>query len=328
MKRLPPEKVANAVEFGKVAVLMGGWSAEREISLVTGKAVLQALLNRGVDAHAVDPKDGFKRTLLNGDFDRAFIALHGRGGEDGTVQGALEFLQLPYTGSGVLGSAINMDKVRSKQLFEAHGLFTPKYFTVESIEQLHEAAAQLEYPIAVKPAHEGSSIGLSKVSESGGLAEAWAIASTHDSHVMVERWIDGDEYTAAVVDGRVLPMIRIETPNEFYDYEAKYFSDNTQYFCPCGLSDEREADYAEQVLTAFNATSARGWGRVDFLTNQEGQAYFLEVNTVPGMTPSSLVPMAARQLGYSFDELVWRVLETSMVEPGLSNKVLAKSDAN
>lgn len=314
MMRLPPERVSNPADFGKVAVLMGGWSAERDISLITGKAVLKGLLARGVDAHAVDPKESFQDTLQGGDFTRAFIALHGRGGEDGTVQGALEFLQLPYTGSGVLGSAINMDKVRSKQLFEAHGLLTPKYFTVESLDDLKAAVSQLDYPVAIKPAHEGSSIGLSKVTQASELSEAWAVASTHDSQVMVERWIEGSEYTAAVIDGRVLPMIRIETPNVFYDYEAKYFSDNTEYFCPSGLASELEEGYAKQVLTAFNATSARGWGRVDFMTDADGNAYFLEVNTVPGMTPTSLVPMAARQLGYSFEELVWRVLETSMGE--------------
>lgn len=312
MNRLPHCRISDPLDFGKVAVLMGGWSSERDISLLTGKAVLGALIKRGVNAHAVDPADGFQSTLIDGKFDRVFIALHGRGGEDGTVQGALEFLQIPYTGSGVLGSAISMDKVRSKQLFEACGLHTPRYFLAETAADLPMIAAQLGFPLAVKPAHEGSSIGLNKVSDQKQLEEAYAIAATHDSNVLVENWIDGGEYTAAVLDGHVLPLIRIETPNTFFDYEAKYFSDDTRYHCPAGLPVEEEQRLAEEVLTAFNATSARGWGRVDFMLDENSTAFFLEVNTVPGMTSHSLVPMAARQLGYDFAELVWRVLETSV----------------
>ncbi len=315
MKRLPAQKIKDPVEFGKVAVLMGGWSAEREISLMSGNAVLAALVSQGVDAHAVDPSEDFQTALKEGGYTRAFIALHGRGGEDGTVQGALEFLQMPYTGSGVLGSAISMDKVRSKQLFAASGLATPGYFLLESAEELALAADQLGYPLAVKPAREGSSIGLSKVTRLDELHKAFDVAKTHDKQVLVEQWIEGPEYTAAVIDGLVLPMIRIETPNVFYDYEAKYFANDTQYHCPCGLDPDVEAEYARQVLIAFNATSARGWGRVDFMTDDAGKAYMLEVNTVPGMTSTSLVPMAARQLGYTFEQLVWRVLETSVIEP-------------
>ncbi len=329
MKRLPPLKVKDPVEFGKVAVLMGGWSAEREISLMSGNAVLKALLSKGVDAHAVDPSDDFQSGLKEGGFDRAFIALHGRGGEDGTVQGALEFLQMPYTGSGVLGSAISMDKVRSKQLFAASGLATPGYFLLEKADELAPAAEKLGFPLAVKPVREGSSIGLSKVRSVEELLHAFDVAKTHDSQVLVEQWIEGPEYTAAVVDDLVLPMIRIETPNVFYDYEAKYFANDTEYHCPCGLDPDVEADYAEQVLKAFHATSARGWGRVDFMTDDAGKAYMLEVNTVPGMTSTSLVPMAARQLGYTFEELVWRVLETSVLEADvLENGVTEPAENN
>lgn len=319
MKRLPPAKVSDPIEFGKVAVLMGGWSAEREISLKSGHAVLKALRNAGVDAHAVDPSDDFQTELLKGGFDRAFIALHGRGGEDGTVQGVLEFMHMPYTGSGVLGSAISMDKVRSKQLFAACGLATPGYFLLEQAEDLEPAARQLGFPLAVKPAREGSSIGLSKVSKPEELAAAFEIAKTHDSQVLVEQWIEGPEYTAAIINERVLPLIRIETPNVFYDYEAKYFADDTQYHCPCGLDEDVEAAYAAQALKAFHATSARGWGRVDFIAGEDGTAYMLEVNTVPGMTSTSLVPMAARQLGYTFEQLVWRVLETSLIDAEASD---------
>lgn len=314
MSALPPCKVSNARDFGKVAVLMGGWSAERAISLQTGEAVLAALLAKGVDAHAVDPRDDFQQALKAGQYDRAFIALHGRGGEDGTLQGALEFLDLPYTGSGVLGSAISMDKVRTKQLFEASGLDTPGYFLLEDSTQLGAAADQLGYPLAVKPAREGSSIGLTKVTQPSELSAAFELAKVHDREVLLEQWIEGPEYTAAVIGEQVLPMIRIETPKEFYNYEAKYFSNDTQYHCPCGLDEATETRYAQQVLQAFKATSARGWGRVDFMTDDSGKAFMLEVNTVPGMTGSSLVPMAAKQLGCSFEELVWRVLETSLID--------------
>ncbi|NNF17918.1 MAG: D-alanine--D-alanine ligase [Gammaproteobacteria bacterium] len=304
----------DASQFGKVAVLMGGWSAERDISLLTGSAVLRALLAQGVDAHKIDPQEGFQRALLDGGFDRAFIALHGRGGEDGTVQGALEFLGIPYTGSGVLGSAICMDKVRCKQLFEAHGLQTPGYFLAASLADLEHIATRLGFPLAVKPAHEGSSIGLNKVDDFAALKEAYAVAVTLDSQVLVEQWIDGPEYTAAILGERVLPMIRIETPNLFYDYEAKYVSEDTRFHCPCGLPGDVEERLAEDCMTAFTAASARGWGRVDFMLDDTGAASFLEVNTVPGLTSHSLVPMAARQLGYGFDELAWRILETSLVE--------------
>lgn len=314
MKSLPPLKLSDARDFGKVAVLMGGWSAERAISLQTGEAVLEALVKKGVDAHAVDPRDDFQRALKKGQYDRAFIALHGRGGEDGTLQGALEFLGMPYTGSGVLGSAISMDKVRTKQLFEACGLDTPGYFLLEDAEQLEDAATRLGFPLAVKPAREGSSIGLTKVTQASELRPAFDLARNHDRQVLIEQWIEGDEYTAAVIDGHVLPMIRIETPKVFYNYEAKYFSNDTQYHCPCGLDEAAEAEFARQVLSAFEATSARGWGRVDFMTDDSGKAYMLEVNTVPGMTSTSLVPMAAKQVGCSFEELVWRVLETSLIE--------------
>ncbi|MEM7083675.1 MAG: D-alanine--D-alanine ligase [Pseudomonadota bacterium] len=309
---LPPLRIQDPAEFGKVAVLMGGWSAERDISLQTGTAILAALRSRGIEAQTVDPRDSFQAALQDGGYARAFIALHGRGGEDGTVQGALELLQIPYTGSGVLGSAISMDKVRSKQLFEAAGLATPGYRLVRFADELDDAAAALGFPLAVKPAREGSSIGLNKVTRADELRRAFDAANALDTHVLLEQWIEGPEYTAAVMSGVVLPMIRIETPNVFYDYEAKYFSNTTQYHCPCGLDPDTEARYAQDVLNAFEATSARGWGRVDFMTDSNGSALMLEVNTVPGMTATSLVPMAAKELGCSFEELVWRVLETSL----------------
>ncbi len=304
-------QVSSAEDFGRVAVLQGGTSAEREISLMTGAAVTAALVRRGVAAIAVDPADGALHELLAGHFDRVWIALHGGGGEDGTVQGALTTLGLPYTGSGVLGCALAMDKYRSKLVLEAAGLPTPKWMMLDSPARLDEVADVLGLPVVVKPASEGSSVGMSKVELATELEAAWQSARQHDQNVLVERWISGGEYTAAVVQGQVLPMIRIETPRSFYDYEAKYFSDSTQYFCPSGLAPEREAEFADMCAAAFSALGCSGWGRVDFLLDQYGKPYILELNTVPGMTDHSLVPMAARQAGIDFEELVWRILETS-----------------
>lgn len=303
--------VQSAQEFGRVAVLQGGTSAEREISLLTGAAVTAALVRRGVDATAVDPADGPLHELLEGHFDRVWIALHGGGGEDGTVQGALSTLGLPYTGSGVLGCALAMDKYRSKLVLEAAGLPTPKWMMIDAPSRLDEVVERLGLPVVVKPAGEGSSVGMSKVEQATDLEAAWQTARRHDQNVLAERWISGGEYTAAILQGQVLPMIRIETPRSFYDYEAKYFSDSTRYFCPSGLAPERESEFAGMCAAAFSALDCSGWGRVDFLLDEYGKPYILELNTVPGMTDHSLVPMAARQAGIDFEELVWRILETS-----------------
>ncbi len=313
---LPPLRITDPHAFGKVAVLMGGWSAERDISLMSGEAVLAGLRRRGVDAHKVDPRDGFQQVLLEGHFDRAWNALHGRGGEDGTVQGAMEMLGLPYTGSGVLGSAIGMDKVRSKQVFQSEGLGTPEFAVIREGDAPGPCAERIGYPMAVKPAQEGSSIGMTRVDAESGLADAIAKAREYDRTVLLERWIEGPEYTAGILGQVVLPLIRIEPTNEFYDYEAKYFSDETRYVIPCGLDAAAEAVCADAALRAFNAVGARGWGRVDMLLGSDGTPLVLEVNTLPGMTGHSLVPMAAARLGCDFDELVWRILETSFVAPG------------
>ncbi len=309
---LPPLRITDPARFGKVAVLLGGWSAEREISLQTGTAVLAGLRERGVDAHPVDPKDGFQTALLEGQFDRAWIALHGRGGEDGTVQGALEFLSIPYTGSGVLGSAIGMDKVRTKQSFLAAGLKTPAYAVLQANDPVGPAFEHVGVPMAVKPAHEGSSIGMTRVDDASVLEAAVAKAREFDHTVLLEEWIAGPEYTMGIIDNVPLPLIRIETPREFYDYQAKYQAKDTQYHCPSGLPAALENEYSLSALAAFNAVGARGWGRVDFMLGDDDQPLFLEVNTLPGMTATSLVPRAAAQLGCDFPELCWRVLETSL----------------
>jgi D-alanine-D-alanine ligase len=303
--------VHHAADFGRVAVLMGGDSAEREISLLTGEAVLAALVRRGVDAHPLDPSEGLGPLLNGAGFDRAWLALHGRGGEDGIMQGALEALGLPYTGSGVLGSAVSMDKLRSKQLFAAWGLATPRWRVMRAPADVAEIVAELGLPLIVKPAGEGSSVGMTKVTAAEELPAAFAEASRWAGPVLVEEWVSGGEYSVGVLQGEVLPAVRIETPHAFYDYDAKYFSDDTRYHCPCGLEPAREAAFAALVRTAFAAVAASGWGRVDFLLPEDGVPRFLEVNTIPGMTSHSLVPMGARQAGIDFDELAWRVLETS-----------------
>lgn len=314
-------RITDAADFGRVAVLLGGDSAEREISLLTGEAVLAALRRRGVQAVAVDPRDGLEALLDGPGFDRAWLALHGRGGEDGLMQGALEMLGMPYTGSGVLGSALSMDKLRSKQLFIAWGLATPRWRVISAPGEAADIVAELGLPLIVKPAGEGSSVGMSKVTATAELPAAFDEASRWTGPVLVEEWISGGEYSVGVLQDEVLPAVRIETPRVFYDYEAKYFSDDTRYHCPCGLAAAREAEYAAQVRSAFAAVGASGWGRVDFLLPEDGVPRFLEVNTIPGMTSHSLVPMGARQAGIDFDELVWRVLETSFGPRGASMEV-------
>ncbi|HUH00211.1 MAG TPA: D-alanine--D-alanine ligase [Gammaproteobacteria bacterium] len=308
MSRVP---VTDPAAFGRVAVLLGGESSEREISLLSGEAVLAALRARGVDAHALDPSAGLGPLLGGRGFDRAWLALHGRGGEDGIMQGALEALGVPYTGSGVLGSALAMDKLRSKQLFVAWGLATPRWRVMRAPGEADEIVAELGLPLIVKPAGEGSSVGMTKVTAADELPAAFAEASRWAGPVLAEEWISGGEYSVGVLQDAALPAVRIETPHVFYDYQAKYFSDDTRYFCPCGLEPAREAEIAALAGTAFVAVGASGWGRVDFLLPEDGVPRFLEVNTIPGMTSHSLVPMGARQAGIGFEELVWRVLETS-----------------
>ena len=303
--------ISDAGQFGKVAVLMGGTSAEREISLMSGRAVHEALVSRGVDAHAVDADTDLVAALRRGSYDRVWNALHGRGGEDGQLQGLLAGMGIACTGSGVLGSAITMDKLRTKQLLTGAGLATPAYRVLRDGDDFSAVVAALGLPLMVKPAAEGSSLGLTKVEQADALTSAYRAAARFDCDVIAEAWAAGPEYTAAVLQGRVLPIIRIDAANTFYDYEAKYFSDKTAYVCPCGLAPDIERDYAALALEAFEIVGGSGWGRVDFMLGAEGEPLVLEINTVPGMTSHSLVPMAARQAGIEFDELVWRILETS-----------------
>lgn len=301
----------DASQFGKVAVLMGGTSAEREISLLSGQAVLKALQERGVDAHAVDVDENTEAVLREGGFDRAFVILHGRGGEDGTMQKLLEAIELPYTGSGVRASALAMDKLKTKQVWMEHGLPTPEFCVLDSDESCQMAIQNLGLPLIIKPVLEGSSIGMSKVETEEEMLPAWAKARACGGTVIAERWIEGREYTAAVLDEQVLPMIRLETPHRFYDFDAKYEADDTQYICPCGLPEAQEAEYAALVKQAFDAVNACGWGRVDFMVDKAGKLWLIEVNTVPGMTSHSLVPMAAKQAGIGFEELVLRILTSA-----------------
>ena len=294
--------------LGKVAVLFGGHSAEREVSLKSGAAVLAALQRSGVDAHAFDPAVQSLEALRDEGFDRAFIALHGRGGEDGTVQGALELLGIPYTGSGVLASALAMDKWRSKMIWQAGGLPVPQYELLSADSDWAGVAERLGLPLFVKPANEGSSVGISKVKRLEDLPAAYREAAKHDALVIAERAVLGGEFTAAILAEEALPVIRIVPANEFYDYEAKYLRDDTRYLCPCGLSAEQEAEMQRLAWQGFKLLGGRGWGRVDFLIDEAGRPYLLEANTSPGMTDHSLVPMAARQRGIAFEELVLRVL--------------------
>lgn len=303
-------------DFGKVAVLMGGLSAEREVSLKSGAAVLAALQGRGVDAHGVDVGTDIVAVLQQGGFERAFIALHGRGGEDGVIQGVLESLAIPYTGSGVLGSALSMDKVRTKLVWQAAGAPTPDFVLLDEQSPWNEIATQLGLPLAVKPVHEGSSIGAERVAVVADLPAAWQAAATFDDMVMAEPWIEGDEYTVAILGGHALPMIRLETPRTFYDYEAKYSANDTRYHCPCGLDTETESQLQSLAVDAFTILGAEGWGRVDLMLDGEGRPWLLENNTVPGLTDHSLVPMAAAAAGIEFDELIWRILaDVSLKSP-------------
>jgi D-alanine-D-alanine ligase len=293
--------------FGKVAVLFGGTSAEREVSLNSGSRVLAALQGQGIDVHAFDPAT---QTLddLKG-YDRAFIALHGRHGEDGTIQGALEVMHIPYTGSGVLASALAMDKFRTKLMWQAAGLPVPEYALLNADSDFAEIEEQLGLPLFVKPAREGSSIGVTKVKARGELKAAYEEAVRHDPLVIAEKGVMGGEYTVGIVGDEVLPIIKIEPATEWYDYEAKYNRDDTKYLCPCGLPQAKEMEIRKGALEAFRILGGRGWGRVDFLMDEDGNHYYLEVNTAPGMTDHSLVPMAARVAGMEYPALVRRVLE-------------------
>jgi D-alanine-D-alanine ligase len=300
--------------FGKVGVLMGGRSAEREVSLKSGAAVLAALRRQGVDAHAFDPAENTLEDLARAGFERVFIILHGRGGEDGTMQGVLAMLGIPYTGSGVMASALGMDKWRTKMIWQAAGLPVPDYVLLDDASDFAAVEARLGLPLFVKPANEGSSVGISKVKTPGGLASAYTAARQHDPLVIAERFMGGGEYTVAILGDQALPAIQIVPATEFYDYEAKYFRDDTRYLCPCGLDEAREAEMRDLALRAFKVVGCQGWGRVDVLLDSDGRPYLLEINTAPGMTDHSLVPMAARQAGLSFDELCMRVLELARVE--------------
>ena len=301
--------------FGKVAVLLGGPSAEREISLLSGNAVLKALRERGVDAHAFDPAERNLAELASEGFARVFIALHGRFGEDGTVQGALETLRIPYTGSGVMASALAMDKWRTKLVWIASGIPTPRYRVVDEKTDWQRIVAELGLPLIVKPAREGSTIGITKVTtvDHDEMWLAYEVAARHDRLVLVEEFVAGTEVTASIVNGRALPLIRIEAPQGNYDYHNKYFPDETQYFCPSGLPEAKENEIRARALAAFDVVGCSGWGRLDLILRSDGTYSFLEVNTSPGMTGHSLVPMAAKQAGTSFADLCVEILRGAHV---------------
>ncbi len=299
--------------YGKIAVLTGGLSAEREISLMSGGNVLASLRKSGLDAHAFDPAQREIFELKREGFSRAFIALHGRYGEDGTVQGALELMRIPYTGSGVMASALAMDKVRTKMVWAAAGIPTPRFEVIDAGSDWAAVTGRLGLPLIVKPVREGSTIGLTKVTEAAGLPAAHALAAKHDAMVMAEEFIDGGELTAGFLGDQALPLIRIEAPQGNYDYQNKYFSDETKYHCPCGLPEAEELQLRELVMRSARALGCAGWGRADLIRRTDGSVQFLEMNTSPGMTGHSLVPMAARQAGLSFDDLVLRILELAHV---------------
>jgi D-alanine-D-alanine ligase len=301
------------MNFGKVAVLLGGKSAEREVSLKSGSMVLAALRKKGVDAHPFDPKERDLLDLVKERFQRVFIALHGRFGEDGTVQGVLEWLGIPYTGSGVLASALAMDKLRTKRMWAAEGLPSAPYAVLDKDADLKAVAKRLGVPMFVKPASEGSSVGMTKVRKAAALGEAFTLAVNYDPVVLAEKFIDGPELTVGILGEQVLPIIRIETPREFYDYEAKYLANDTRYLIPCGLSKAKEQQLQALSLKAFRALGCRGWGRVDLMLDKRGRPFLLEINTSPGMTDHSLVPMAARAVGISYEDLCVKILELAHV---------------
>jgi D-alanine-D-alanine ligase len=302
----------NVAKYGKVVVLMGGRSAEREVSLNSGAAVLAALQRKGVDAHGLDVGDNYIQDLQQGGYDRAFNILHGTEGEDGIMQAVLQALDIPYTGSGVMASALSMDKLRSRYALKGAGLPTPKTIVVSDASMLSQLPNELGLPLVIKPNSQGSSVGVCKVSKANELEEAYNEASQLDDIVLAEEWIGGKELHAAILADRALPLIHVQAAGEFYDYEAKYLSDSTIYHCPSGLDESQEKRVQELALESFQVLGCGGWGRVDFLLDEQGNPYVLEMNTLPGMTDHSLVPMAAKQAGISFDELVIEILESSI----------------
>ncbi|MBA6131844.1 MULTISPECIES: D-alanine--D-alanine ligase [Pseudomonas] len=302
--------------FGRVAVLYGGKSAEREVSLKSGAAVIDALTTAGVDVVAIDVGDDLLDRLQNEKIDRAFIILHGRGGEDGSMQGLLECLGIPYTGSGILASALAMDKLRTKQVWQSLGIPTPRHAVLASESDCLQASTELGFPLIVKPAHEGSSIGMAKVNSAEELIAAWQDAAQYDSQVLVEQWIHGPEFTIAVLRGQVLPPIALGTPHVFYDYDAKYIANDTQYRIPCGLDSAKEQELIDLTARACDAVGIEGWGRLDVMQDEQGRFWLLEVNTAPGMTDHSLVPMAARAAGLDFQQLVLAILAESVATRG------------
>lgn len=303
--------MSNAMNFGRVAVLFGGSSAEREVSLKSGGEVLKALQQGGVDAFGIDAGSDLAARLIAERPDRVFIALHGRGGEDGSLQGLLENLQLPYTGSGVLASALGMDKLRTKLVWQGLQLPTPAYAVLRDEADCAAIVEQLGLPLIVKPIHEGSSIGMAKVTSLAELEQAWTEAKRYDDCALVEQWMTGREFTVAILDGRALPAIGLQTSHTFYDYHAKYVANDTRYLLPCGLDTEQEQQLADLCLRAFDAVGCRGWGRVDVMQDGAGNFQLLEVNTVPGMTDHSLVPMAAKAAGMTFTDLVLAILASA-----------------
>lgn len=307
------ESATGMSGFGKIAVLMGGLSAEREISLMSGGNVLEALRHAGLDAHPFDPAEREIFELKREGYARVFIALHGRYGEDGTVQGALELMRIPYTGSGVMASALAMDKVRTKMVWTAAGIPTPRFEVIDTKSDWAGVAARLGLPLIVKPVREGSTIGLTKVMKAADLPQAYATAAKHDPLVMAEEFVSGEELTAGFLGETALPLIRIEAPQGNYDYQNKYFSDKTQYHCPCGLPGAEEQRIRRMVMQSAQALGCAGWGRADLIRRADGSVQFLEMNTSPGMTGHSLVPMAAKQAGLSFNDLVLRILELAHV---------------
>ena len=319
--------VADASDFGRVAVMYGGDSNERDVSLVTGKAVLEALQSRGIDAAGWDPAERNLIEFAGAGFDRVWVALHGPGGEDGALQGALEWLKMPYTGSGVMASALAMDKILSKRLFEAAGIDTPRFVTLNKPSDANIAAEKLGFPMVVKPSGQGSSVGIGMVFEADDLADAVELALSFGGPALAEAYVIGTESTVTVLQGQALSSIRIETPRAFYDYRAKYESEKTEYFCPGTDDAELEQRFHDAAIAAFAALGCSGWGRVDFMTGDDGNPQVIEINTVPGMTSNSLVPMAAREAGIEFAELCWRVLETSIAEKSAVEMGVAANDA-
>ncbi len=310
----------NPKQFGRVAVMMGGASAERAVSLRSGNAVYNALLSLGIDALAIDVTGSPIAALAGLQIDRVFNVIHGRGGEDGVLQGVLDVLGIPYTGSGVLASALSMDKLRTKLCWQGYGLVTPPWMLLKNAADIDNCISKLGFPVIVKPALEGSSIGMSKATNRAELIQALAVAAQYHCDVYAESWVQGKEYTVALLDGKALPVIRLETPNAFYDYEAKYLANTTQYHCPCGLSAGQEKSLQELAETAGRIIGVKGWSRVDVFIDNNGQYQLIEINTVPGMTDHSLVPMAAKQASINFEELVWRILASSLTN-GISNGV-------